>query len=78
MSALIDMWSSEIEKLREKGESLLPTLSWKPKMIKLKSKSIESPLAPVQALASEHKSGDSEVVLSEPTIFMIMECFAPS
>ncbi|KAL5704996.1 hypothetical protein ACHQM5_023348 [Ranunculus cassubicifolius] len=73
MSAVIDMWSSEIEKLREKGESLLPSLSWNPKRIKSKSKSTESPVQ-VASVSPQN----SEAVLSESTIFMIMECFTPS
>ncbi|KAF5178168.1 hypothetical protein FRX31_032239 [Thalictrum thalictroides] len=77
MSALIDIWTTELAKLREKkGETLLPSGSNSNNPaaaaagMELKSKSsILGRLLPC-------KSG-SELVYSEDTISIILECISP-
>ncbi|PIA52422.1 hypothetical protein AQUCO_01000353v1 [Aquilegia coerulea] len=71
MSALIDIWTSELAKMREKGETLFPSGSKNPATgAEVKSKSS------IFARLFEFKAG-SEVVYSEATISMILECISP-
>ncbi|PIA52423.1 hypothetical protein AQUCO_01000354v1 [Aquilegia coerulea] len=78
MSGLIDMWTSELAKLRQKGETMFTNGAKNPPAgTELKSKSIfgSSPLALSPIFHS--KPAGTEVIYTEATISMLMDCFSP-
>lgn len=74
MSGLVDIWTSQLEKLREKGQQSF--FSWEP---------ISGPVQPVKVVPEKEKvSGHGlqfgawpVIPPTEATFSLFMECFSP-
>ncbi|KAL4360792.1 hypothetical protein GQ457_04G000820 [Hibiscus cannabinus] len=72
MSGFLDKWRTELTKLREKGQSILPSHGLE------SGQAVQSPeRRSVQAFVGRLKSNRVAVPCSEDSISMLVHCFSP-
>ncbi|KAJ1697021.1 hypothetical protein LUZ63_005533 [Rhynchospora breviuscula] len=72
MSSLVDMFNTNMEKLREKSHSVFPVSE---KLETEHAKSDEYPVFLSQALRIKHRP--PRTVFSEAAVSMMVDCFSP-